>query len=71
MFLICISLGSAVPSCLPCPTRGIGLEAEFAAPDSYDRPKRVVELVHALERLKSESAAAMAAWEAAVKALED
>ena len=47
------------------------LEADFAAPDLYDRPKRVVELVHALERVKAESAAAMAAWEAAVHALDD
>jgi ATPase subunit of ABC transporter with duplicated ATPase domains len=46
------------------------LEVEFAAPDLYDHPKRVVELVHALERVKSDSAAAMAAWEAAVGALE-
>jgi ATP-binding cassette subfamily F protein 3 len=46
------------------------LEVEFAAPDLYDHPKRVVELVHALERVKSESAAAMTAWETAVHALE-
>ena len=46
------------------------LEVDFAAPDLYDDPKRVVELVHALERVKAESAAAMAAWEAAVRALE-
>ncbi len=46
------------------------LEADFAAPDLYDNPKRVVELVHALERVKEESAAAMAAWEAAVRAAE-
>jgi ABC-type multidrug transport system ATPase subunit len=46
------------------------LEVDFAAPDLYDHPKRVVELVHALERVKSESAAAMAAWEDAVRALE-
>jgi hypothetical protein len=43
---------------------------DFAAPDLYDHPKRVVELVHALERLNSESAAAMETWEAAVRALE-
>jgi ATP-binding cassette, subfamily F, member 3 len=46
------------------------LEADFAAPNLYDDPKRVVELVHALERVKEESAAAMAAWEAAVHAAE-
>jgi ATP-binding cassette subfamily F protein 3 len=46
------------------------LEVDFAAPDLYDNPKRVVELVHALERVKAESAAAMTAWEAAVRALE-
>ncbi|MDB5027112.1 MAG: hypothetical protein JWO66_801, partial [Candidatus Eremiobacteraeota bacterium] len=46
------------------------LEVDFAAPDLYDNPARVVELVHELERVKAESAAAMAAWEAAVKALE-
>jgi ATP-binding cassette subfamily F protein 3 len=46
------------------------LEADFAAPDLYDNPKRVVELVHALERVKEESATAMAAWEAAVHAAE-
>jgi len=46
------------------------LEVEFAAPDLYDHPKRVVELVHALERVKSDSAAAMAAWETAVHVLD-
>ncbi len=46
------------------------LEADFAAPDLYDHPKRVVELVHALERVKEESAAAMVAWEAAAAALD-
>jgi ATP-binding cassette subfamily F protein 3 len=47
------------------------LEVDFAAPDLYDNPKRVVELVHALERVKEESAAAMEAWEAAVRALDE
>jgi ATP-binding cassette subfamily F protein 3 len=46
------------------------LEVEFAAPDLYDNPKRVVELVHALERVKEQSAQAMAAWEAASHAAE-
>jgi ATP-binding cassette, subfamily F, member 3 len=46
------------------------LEAEFAAPYLYDDPQRVVELQHELERVRAESAAAMAAWEAAVEALE-
>jgi ATP-binding cassette, subfamily F, member 3 len=46
------------------------LEADFAAPDLYDHPKRVVELVHALERVKEETAAAMAAWEATAAVLE-
>jgi ATP-binding cassette, subfamily F, member 3 len=46
------------------------IEEQFAAPDLYDDPQRVVELQHELDRLKSESEAAMAAWEAAVEALE-
>ncbi|HTJ28814.1 MAG TPA: hypothetical protein VMA36_21850, partial [Candidatus Limnocylindria bacterium] len=46
------------------------VEEKFAAPDLYDDPQRVVELQHELDRIKSESEAAMAAWEAAVEALE-
>jgi ATP-binding cassette subfamily F protein 3 len=42
------------------------LETEFAAHDLYDEPQRVVELQHALERVRNEIDAAMAAWEAAV-----
>ncbi len=46
------------------------LEAEFTAHDLYDDPARVVELQHELERVRGESDAAMAAWEAAVHAYE-
>jgi ATP-binding cassette subfamily F protein 3 len=46
------------------------LEAEFAAHDLYDDPRRVVELQHALERVRAESDAALAAWEAAAATLE-
>jgi ATP-binding cassette, subfamily F, member 3 len=46
------------------------VEEKFAAPDLYDDPQRVVELQHELDRLKTESEAAMAAWEAAVEAFE-
>jgi ATP-binding cassette, subfamily F, member 3 len=47
------------------------VERRFAAPDLYDDPQRVVQLQHELERLRLESETAMAAWEAAVEALED
>ena len=47
------------------------LETRFAAPDLYDHPERVVELQHALERVRAQSAAAMEAWERAVEALEE
>jgi ATP-binding cassette, subfamily F, member 3 len=46
------------------------IEDEFTANGLYDDPKRVVELQHELERVRAESDAAMAAWEAAVAALE-
>ena len=46
------------------------LEDQFAASDLYDDPQRVVELQHELERLRTASEDAMAAWEAAVEALE-
>jgi len=46
------------------------LEAEFAAHDLYDDPERVVHLQHELERVRAQSDAAMAAWEAAVAAYE-
>lgn len=46
------------------------VERRFVAPDLYDAPQRVVELQHELDGLKSASEVAMAAWEAAIKALE-
>ena len=47
------------------------LEAEFAAHDLYDDPQRVVNLQRDLERVRAESDAAMAAWEAAIAAYEE
>jgi ATP-binding cassette subfamily F protein 3 len=47
------------------------LEARFAAPDLYDDAAAVVDLQHALERLRLESERALEAWEGAVLAYED
>jgi ATP-binding cassette, subfamily F, member 3 len=46
------------------------LELEFAAPDLYDDPERVVDLQHRLERNRADGEAALAAWERAVEELE-
>jgi ATP-binding cassette subfamily F protein 3 len=46
------------------------LERRFAAPDLYDDPTEVVRLQHDLERVKTETAAAVTAWEDALLALE-
>ena len=46
------------------------LELEFAAPDLYDDPQRVVDLQHALDANRSDAEAALADWERAVLALE-
>lgn len=47
------------------------LEEQFAAPDLYDDAQRVVDLQHALERVRLESDDAMTAWERAVEAYEE
>jgi ATP-binding cassette subfamily F protein 3 len=46
------------------------LELRFAAPDLYDDPAKYVALKHEMDTLRAQSDAAMAAWEAAVEALE-
>ncbi|HEY0396651.1 MAG TPA: ABC-F family ATP-binding cassette domain-containing protein [Candidatus Elarobacter sp.] len=46
------------------------LELEFAAPDLYDDPQRVVALQHALDANRADAEAALAEWERAVLALE-
>ena len=46
------------------------LEDQFTASELYDDPQRVVELQHALERVRAEIEAAMHEWEAAVEAHE-
>ena len=47
------------------------LEAEFAAPDLYDDPQRVVNLQRKLDANRAAIAAAMANWEHATEALEN
>jgi ATP-binding cassette subfamily F protein 3 len=46
------------------------LERQFAAPDLYDDPPRVVRLTHELERVRKASEAAMDAWMSASDAWE-
>jgi ATP-binding cassette subfamily F protein 3 len=46
------------------------LERQFAAPDLYDDPARVVRLTHELERVRKASEAAMDAWLSASDAWE-
>jgi ATP-binding cassette subfamily F protein 3 len=48
----------------------VKLEERFAAPETYANPTLVVELQREIERMRTESAAAMTAWEQAVQAHE-